>query len=156
MLPALPTTVPTNVSLLPTIVNGRLLTALDVIRPGTGRFPGLSGMLSDVGEREFGGGSGIRTHVAVSRKHAFQACALSHSAIPPALRGARVHPDPRRIAQFQGAKLAKRPGLRNRRVSRPAARIGTRRSEEHTSELQSLMRISYAVFCLQKQNKKST
>src|SRR3546814_3533029 len=26
------------------------------------------------------------------------------------------------------------------------------RSEEHTSELQSLMRISYAVFCLQKQN----
>src|SRR3546814_2453489 len=29
------------------------------------------------------------------------------------------------------------------------------RSEEHTSELQSLMRISYAVFCL-KQNKKQT
>src|SRR3546814_6885214 len=29
-----------------------------------------------------------------------------------------------------------------------------RRSEEHTSELQSLMRISYAVFCLQKKIKK--
>src|SRR3546814_10749019 len=28
------------------------------------------------------------------------------------------------------------------------------RSEEHTSELQSLMRISYAVFCLQKKNNK--
>src|SRR3546814_10308727 len=28
------------------------------------------------------------------------------------------------------------------------------RSEEHTSELQSLMRISYAVFCLKKQTKK--
>src|SRR3546814_2650049 len=28
------------------------------------------------------------------------------------------------------------------------------RSEEHTSELQSLMRISYAVFCLKKKNKK--
>src|SRR3546814_5379907 len=27
-----------------------------------------------------------------------------------------------------------------------------RRSEEHTSELQSLMRISYAVFCLKKKN----
>src|SRR3546814_1614986 len=27
---------------------------------------------------------------------------------------------------------------------------GTQRSEEHTSELQSLMRISYAVFCLKK------
>src|SRR3546814_4633931 len=37
--------------------------------------------------------------------------------------------------------------------------IGTRRfnvgrSEEHTSELQSLMRISYAVFCLKKKNTK--
>src|SRR3546814_4709742 len=29
---------------------------------------------------------------------------------------------------------------------------GAWRSEEHTSELQSLMRISYAVFCLKKQN----
>src|SRR3546814_5999853 len=31
----------------------------------------------------------------------------------------------------------------------------TIRSEEHTSELQSLMRISYAVFCLKKKNKKT-
>src|SRR3546814_8517280 len=30
------------------------------------------------------------------------------------------------------------------------------RSEEHTSELQSLMRISYAVFCLKKKNKQQT
>src|SRR3546814_3446664 len=30
------------------------------------------------------------------------------------------------------------------------------RSEEHTSELQSLMRISYAVFCLKKKNTKKT
>src|SRR3546814_9188742 len=30
------------------------------------------------------------------------------------------------------------------------------RSEEHTSELQSLMRISYAVFCLKKKQKKAT
>src|SRR3546814_5271799 len=30
----------------------------------------------------------------------------------------------------------------------------TSRSEEHTSELQSLMRISYAVFCLKKKKKK--
>src|SRR3546814_7986054 len=37
-------------------------------------------------------------------------------------------------------------GLRRRRR--------TLRSEEHTSELQSLMRISYAVFCLKKKNKK--
>src|SRR3546814_2377660 len=31
-----------------------------------------------------------------------------------------------------------------------AQAVGTLRSEEHTSELQSLMRISYAVFCLKK------
>src|SRR3546814_8854295 len=31
--------------------------------------------------------------------------------------------------------------------------VVVRRSEEHTSELQSLMRISYAVFCLKKNNK---
>src|SRR3546814_3073124 len=33
---------------------------------------------------------------------------------------------------------------------------GKRRSEEHTSELQSLMRISYAVFCLKKKKNKHT
>src|SRR3546814_10586476 len=32
------------------------------------------------------------------------------------------------------------------------AGLTERRSEEHTSELQSLMRISYAVFCLKKKN----
>src|SRR3546814_2784006 len=36
-------------------------------------------------------------------------------------------------------------------ASRPAP--GQERSEEHTSELQSLMRISYAVFCLKKKKK---
>src|SRR3546814_9168774 len=35
-------------------------------------------------------------------------------------------------------------------------RILAGRSEEHTSELQSLMRISYAVFCLKKKTKKTT
>src|SRR3546814_10157950 len=39
--------------------------------------------------------------------------------------------------------------VRARRVE--DAELAIRRSEEHTSELQSLMRISYAVFCLQKQ-----
>src|SRR3546814_16422020 len=34
------------------------------------------------------------------------------------------------------------------------ANVSTLRSEEHTSELQSLMRISYAVFCLKKKKKK--
>src|SRR3546814_7826622 len=35
------------------------------------------------------------------------------------------------------------------------AAAAPQRSEEHTSELQSLMRISYAVFCLKKKNKNS-
>src|SRR3546814_8713013 len=38
------------------------------------------------------------------------------------------------------------------RLSGPSGRA-TGRSEEHTSELQSLMRISYAVFCLKKKKK---
>src|SRR3546814_2692685 len=36
----------------------------------------------------------------------------------------------------------------------PEFEHGMGRSEEHTSELQSLMRISYAVFCLKKKTKK--
>src|SRR3546814_9198659 len=42
--------------------------------------------------------------------------------------------------------LDKRPELAMPRIVRPHQR----RSEEHTAELQSLMRISYALFCLQK------
>src|SRR3546814_9898677 len=42
------------------------------------------------------------------------------------------------------------PGQQQQQQAAPA------RSEEHTSELQSLMRISYAVFCLQKKKKNKT
>src|SRR3546814_3075928 len=38
----------------------------------------------------------------------------------------------------------------------PVRRRGVARSEEHTSELQSLMRISYAVFCLKKKKSSIT
>src|SRR3546814_5617881 len=41
-----------------------------------------------------------------------------------------------------------RSARRHRKIDRSS------RSEEHTSELQSLMRISYAVFCLKKKNTK--
>src|SRR3546814_14753471 len=43
---------------------------------------------------------------------------------------------------------------RNARPDRRARRLSFGRSEEHTSELQSLMRISYAVFCLKKKKKR--
>src|SRR3546814_1148555 len=49
--------------------------------------------------------------------------------------------------------LANRYGvlrLADRAFSRPAEQLIAARSEEHTSELQSLMRNSYAVFCLKK------
>src|SRR3546814_5229174 len=39
--------------------------------------------------------------------------------------------------------------------SSPRRRTPSRRSEEHTSELQSLMRISYAVFCLKKKKRQN-
>src|SRR3546814_5709855 len=44
--------------------------------------------------------------------------------------------------------------LAARALGRITGRIDVERSEEHTSELQSLMRISYAVFCLKKKKKK--
>src|SRR3546814_8781269 len=59
--------------------------------------------------------------------------------------------------------FAGRPGLRTHRaaslIHSSTGRVhefwpAYDRSEEHTSELQSLMRISYAVFCLQQNNKK--
>src|SRR3546814_9545520 len=45
-------------------------------------------------------------------------------------------------------RLCRRPPLRDRWTG-----CDDHRSEEHTSELQSLMRISYAVFCLKKKKK---
>src|SRR3546814_3713279 len=57
------------------------------------------------------------------------------------------------------------PEARTQMIDEPTARAESglgrddmiaRRSEEHTSELQSLMRISYAVFCLKKKTKKNT
>src|SRR3546814_998447 len=50
-------------------------------------------------------------------------------------------------AIFVGALLAATTGV-------VAASVIAMRSEEHTSELQSLMRISYAVFCLKKKKKR--
>src|SRR3546814_4454491 len=41
------------------------------------------------------------------------------------------------------------------RIVEPRLGVWNERSEEHTSELQSLMRISYAVFCLKKKTKRS-
>src|SRR3546814_5690275 len=83
-------------------------------------------------------------------------------------QGARVLPRyPRRQARRRtarprrGADREEGRAVRPEGIPRPLCRRAPRidraqeqieRSEEHTSELQSLMRISYAVFCLKKKN----
>src|SRR3546814_2279054 len=52
-----------------------------------------------------------------------------------AVQAVAEHPEAAAAGIFQPVIIARQPGIR---------------SEEHTSELQSLMRISYAVFCLKK------
>src|SRR3546814_5314305 len=63
------------------------------------------------------------------------------------LRGPILLPDARYRSQQDG-KIGEMVML----STDDDARNSDRRSEEHTSELQSLMRISYAVFCLNKKN----
>src|SRR3546814_6373546 len=58
---------------------------------------------------------------------------------------------PREVA-IGDAERDRIPGVNLHQRLLPVARQA--RSEEHTSELQSLMRISYAVFCLKKKTKK--
>src|SRR3546814_1939916 len=50
-------------------------------------------------------------------------------------------------------RVAKQNGISVSDVEAIAGKKAIERSEEHTSELQSLMRISYAVFCLKKKNR---
>src|SRR3546814_6818396 len=58
-----------------------------------------------------------------------------------------------RLGPARGRRLPEpvpRPGVRASLERYTRLRVRRVRSEEHTSELQSLMRISYAVFCLEK------
>src|SRR3546814_1146853 len=63
------------------------------------------------------------------------------------IEGGDVEPEPaiKQIELCADLKI-----IRDLRIE-PNGFVGSRRSEEHTSELQSLMRISYAVFCLNTQ-----
>src|SRR3546814_5732939 len=68
---------------------------------------------------------------------------------------AKHNPSRRRVAQRIGNEVLDHPAQQAPiRMHREAAAMHTKlqiaRSEAHTSELQSLMRISYAVFCLKK------
>src|SRR3546814_1154525 len=69
-----------------------------------------------------------------------------------AVSGKRVRA--RAVRPQRTAGLAESRGARTATRSEPAAgALRPHRSEEHTSELQSLMRTSYAVFCLKKKKK---
>src|SRR3546814_1560815 len=61
---------------------------------------------------------------------------------------------PQMVGVVVGWKVARAVPARSLAFVLAFVLIGLARSEEHTSELQSLMRISYAVFCLKK--KKNT
>src|SRR3546814_5808740 len=86
--------------------------------------------------------------------------------LSPPVRGADIVPPPLAEGLGTGGVLRARLSsdravlagldLLDRDADRqwPASRRRVGRSEEHTSELQSLMRISYAVFCLKKKKNK--
>src|SRR3546814_7938047 len=78
----------------------------------------------------------------------------------PSARGKRFRPR-RRSAAGESPPAARGRSRRRRRCAGPPSfrRCSGRRrprSEEHTSELQSLMRISYAVFCLKKKKQRKS
>src|SRR3546814_6645500 len=77
-----------------------------------------------------------------------------------------VHPGQRRAGGVPAGDPARLPGAGGAVRELDAAAggdpdradvhaLGAARSEEHTSELQSLMRISYAVFCLKKKKRQT-
>src|SRR3546814_10504492 len=101
------------------------------------------------------------------RRSQFLAMAFTLSCQPALRRGAPLaqqaveefqiapHRDRLDEALFVGRPPALRQALRRLRLLDQAPERACR-SEEHTSELQSLMRISYAVFCLKKKKPRRT
>src|SRR3546814_6012181 len=92
-------------------------------------------------------------HVRARREGSVSLChRVVHAASPRV--GSAVHPLVRTRTAVQGHVLCRHRLLPRVLHHATRCRGGTaglgQRSEEHTSELQSLMRISYAVFCLKK------
>src|SRR3546814_4964973 len=84
-------------------------------------------------------------------EHARRAVAPGGQIAVPRARPGLQHPRRTRRLVAQRAATEHQPAEHLPR--RGGGRPGAQRSEEHTSELQSLMRISYAVFCLKKKKK---
>src|SRR3546814_3759085 len=120
----------------------------DLCRPGTrkrARYPGVAveRVAANGAFRHLAGGGALE-----ERDFPHAPCARK-AALYRARTGQRsLHADQPAVPARHGASAAQRAA---RYRAADAARIVRRypaRSEEHTSELQSLMRISYAVFCL--------
>src|SRR3546814_8165373 len=79
--------------------------------------------------------------------------AIEHRIHPQPVRASRYNPRHHRPGKVHRPKTGREP---LHKPTLPPVPVGSQmkchieRSEEHTSELQSLMRISYAVFCLKK------
>src|SRR3546814_5808904 len=69
--------------------------------------------------------------------------------------GGLSHPTWKGIGTLTYARDGFQIGARARYIGKMGNPQNVNRSEEHTSELQSLMRISYAVFCLKKKTHKN-
>src|SRR3546814_5831328 len=100
----------------------------------------------------------FKQNTAYEMRISYGSSVVCSSDLPPACGLAqrrRAGGDPRRAAGgagYRDAPLRRQLFHQHRRRTRDALLGKEHRSEEHTSELQSLMRISYAVFCLKKKN----
>src|SRR3546814_6232752 len=102
----------------------------------------------------------VLTHSFPTRRSSDLWC---HRAPPPGRRrGCRAWVPDDACSATTPSRSCASPGLPSRRAAGGGWRAARRRprayrrSDEHTSELQSLMRISYAVFCLKKKTAKPT
>src|SRR3546814_9558243 len=100
------------------------------------------------------GGGGVRQYGCRSGLEAQAGVDCAQQRMQPLQRVARgcTH----RLTREIGDRLVRRGERRGAEINCRRQRLRHpfhQRSEEHTSELQSLMRISYAVFCLKKKNK---
>src|SRR3546814_10192654 len=84
------------------------------------------------------------------RHHSSRLVSATANSLREILKGVRSHP----LVVLTSISFS-RPSASKLRISKPKPSPSCR-SEEHTSELQSLMRISYAVFCLKKNHHEHT
>src|SRR3546814_5146305 len=119
-------------------------TRTDTLLPNTTRFRSHVIFLSSRGKR---------THVRLTRYDSLARHALRVNACRPS----HIYERSLSLATFRARTCSRamcRPIASAMRVKAASTEAGARRSEEHTSELQSILRISYAVFCLKKKKNK--